>query len=521
MDPAALHRAAQIALGESRFDEVRRLCLALIAATPDFADGHFLLGVAEGSAGRIRLALEALSNAVRLSPRAEYLAQYARFLVLARQDLQARQVADQAVTLESADALTLDTLGCVYSRLAAHDKAAPLFQAAVTQRPDHVQMRYNLASSLGFLGRFDEAAEHYERIIAAQPRFVKAHSALSTLKKQTPESNHVARLEALLPQRRDSIDELHLRYALAKEYEDLQDHDAAFRHLDAANRRRKAQLGYHIDSDRAIFERLMQCFAQAGYFHGDSDVTDAPIFIIGLPRTGTTLADRILSSHPQVESAGELQAMPLAVKRLSRTTSHFALDTATIDAAGNVSPAELGRLYLNNAAPHRRTRPRFIDKLPLNFFHVGFIARALPNSKIVCLRRHPLDSVWSNYKHLFATNFSYYNYSYDLLDTAAYYVLFDRLMSSWRQLFPGRVLELHYEAVVDDLEGQSRRLLAHCGLEWSDDCLRFHENTSAVATPSATQVRQPIYRSALGRWRAYERYLAPVREFFEAHGIDT
>jgi hypothetical protein len=176
-------------------------------------------------------------------------------------------------------------------------------------------------------------------------------------------------------------------------------------------------------------------------------------------------------------------------------------------------------LYLELAAPHRRRDVRFVDKLPLNFFYVGFIARALPRASIVCLRRHPLDTVWSNYKHLFGTNFSYYNYSFDLLDTAAYYVMFDRLVKLWQRLFPGRVLELQYEAVVEDLEGQSRRLLAHCGLDWADECLRFYENKSAVATPSSTQVRQPIYRGSLGRWRAYERHLAPVREFFEAHGI--
>jgi len=521
MNSVRLHRAAQLALGESRFEDTRRLCLEMIAARPDFADAHFLLGVAEGSAGRLRAALAALENAVRLAPRAEYLAQYARFLVLARQHARALRVADDAVQLQPVDAITLDTLGCVYSRLAAHERAVPLFEAAVHQRPEHVQLRYNLAASLGFLGRFGEAEQHYERIIAMQPSFVKAHSALATLKKQSPESNHLARMEALLSQLSDSSDELHLRYALAKEYEDLQDHDAAFRQLDAANRRRKAQLGYHFDSDRAVFDRLTRCFQQPSYFQGDSDLREGPIFVVGLPRTGTTLVERILSSHPEVESGGELQAMPIAVKRLSGTPTRAVLDPETVDAAGSIAPVALGQLYLDDVAPYRRTRARLVDKLPLNFLYIGFIARALPNAKIVCLRRDPMDSVWSNYKHLFATNFSYYNYSYDLLDTAAYYLMFDQLMGLWRRLLPGRVLELSYEAIVNDLEGQSRRLLAHCALEWSDDCLRFHENNAAIATPSAAQVRQPIYRSAIGSWRAHEQHLAPVRDLFRAQGIEV
>jgi tetratricopeptide (TPR) repeat protein len=520
-DPVALYQAAQGALRASRNEEARRLCQQLIAAKPSFADGYFLLAIAEANIGRINAAIEVLAQAVRLAPRAEYLAHYAKHLVLAKRDAEALAAADSATSMSPTDAQTLDTIGCVYSRLGAHEKAIPLFKEAVKQQPDHHEMRYNLASSLGFSGRFDEAAGHYEKIIATRPDFVQAHSALSRLRKQSPESNHIERLETLLQRARGGVDALHLHHALAKEYEDLGDYDAAFRNLDVANRRRKAEIGYHIGIDRAIFEHTARKFQQDSYFRGKSDATADPIFIVGMPRTATTLTERILSSHPEVESAGELQAMPLAIKRLAGTASRRVLDTATLDAVSALAPATVGRMYLELAAPHRRRNVRFVDKLPLNFFYVGFIARAMPNASIVCLRRNPLDTVWSNYKHLFGTSFSYYNYSFDLLDTAAYYVMFDRLVKLWRQLFPGRLLELQYEAVVEDLEGQSRQLLAHCGLDWTDECLRFYENKSAVATPSTTQVRQPIYRSSLGRWRAYEGHLAPVREFFEAHGISV
>jgi tetratricopeptide (TPR) repeat protein len=516
---AALYRAAQQALRRSHTDEARRLSLQLVAAHPDFADGHFLLALSEVNNGHLAAAIEALERALRLAPHAEYYAHYAKCLVLVRRDSEALRAADQAALLPPADALSLDTLGCVYSRLGMHDKAVPLFEIAVKQTGNHPQMRFNLASSLGFLGRFQEAADHYEKIIATNPDFVPAHSALSNLKKQSPTSNHIARLEALLPRVANSTDALHVRHALAKEFEDVGDYDSAFRHLAAANLRRKTELGYHINVDRRIFDQLMQRFAQVDYFRGASELTVAPIFIVGLPRTGTTLTDRILAAHPEVESAGELGAMPIAVKRLSGSASRRALDADIIDRAGGISPGALGRLYLDLSSPHRRQNLRFIDKLPLNFFYLGFIARALPGAKIVCLRRHPLDSVWSNYKHLFATNFSYYNYSCDLLDAAAYYVLFDRLMKFWRELLPGRILELKYESVVEDLEGQSRQLLAHCGLQWKEECLRFHENKSAVATPSGPQVRQPIYRGAVGRWRAYEHHLTSVREYLLAHGV--
>jgi hypothetical protein len=240
-----------------------------------------------------------------------------------------------------------------------------------------------------------------------------------------------------------------------------------------------------------------------------------------MPRTGTTLVDRILSSHPLVESAGELQVMQIVIKRLTATASRVALDPQTIDAAARLAPIRVGADYLEGAAPHRKTARRFIDKLPLNFLYAGYIARALPSAKLICLRRDPLDTVWSNYRHLFATGYSYYSYSFDLMDTARYYVLFDRLMRFWEERFPGRILQVQYESLVDDQEAQTRRLLEHCALPWNEACLSFHENASAVATPSATQVRQPLYRTALGRWRRYERYLQPVREYFESEGITS
>lgn len=521
-DLAARHRAAAAALNRGNNAEARRICHEIIAARPDHADSYFLLGMAEANEGRLPAALTAVHKATQLRATPEYLAQLARLLVTARRDADALAVAGQALALHPQDALTFDTIGGVYSRLSAHAQALPCFEQAVARNPQHAQMRFNYAASLGFAGRFEEAEREYEAAIALKPNFVQAHAALSAARTQTPERNHVARLEALLTTITNSVDSLHVHYALAKEYEDLKQPDAVFQHLDAANRRRKAELGYNIDVDRGIFDRLSRCFEQPDYFHGQGEPGEpnrAPIFVLGMPRTGTTLVDRILSSHPDVESAGELQVMQLSLKRLARTSSRYVLDPETIDAAQKIAPSELGRMYLDGAAPYRKSARRFIDKLPLNFLYVGYIARALPEAKIVCLRRHPLDTVWSNYRHLFATNFSYYSYSYDLLDTAAYYVMFDRLMHFWQERFPGRVLQVQYEALVEDQEAQTRRLLEHCDLAWDERCLHFHQNDAAVATPSGTQVRQPIYRSALGRWRNYERYLEPAMRYLGERGF--
>jgi hypothetical protein len=318
----------------------------------------------------------------------------------------------------------------------------------------------------------------------------------------------------------DGRDRLLLGYALAKELEDLGRPDEALERLCAANAEHHRTLCYEFARDAATFDAIEASWPSIAAARAEDAARDAPIFIIGMPRTGTTLVDRILSSHPDVESAGELQAMPLAVKKAAGTRTPTVMDPETIAAATARDMSAIGRDYLQRAGHHRRDPSRrFIDKFPGNFLYAGFIAQTLPAARIVCLRRHPMDTVLSNFRNLFAVGSRYYDYSYDLIDIAAYYVRFDRLMALWREALPGRVIELRYEDFVADQEGQSRRLLAHCGLEWSDKCLSFHTNGAPVSTPSATQVRRPIYRDSVARWKRHEQVLEPVRRFFERSGI--
>ncbi|WP_436015630.1 sulfotransferase [Phenylobacterium sp. LjRoot219] len=516
---AAARRAAVAALNGRDMLQLGRSAQAMIAARPQEADGHFFFGLAAEAIGRVSLALQAIEEAARLSPKPEYFAQRARLLLLLRQDAAARKSAHAAAALAPRDASTLDTIGCVFARLGDHAAALPPFERAAALQPNNPQFRFNLASTLGFLGRTAEAEGHYEAILAVDPDCGKAHLALATGRRARPEANPVARLTAALGRARNPEDVLQIRYALAKAYEELGEHRAAFAQLHEANSRRRRELAHDPTFDRAIFERLEQRFAAPDYFQGAGAASAAPIFVVGLPRTGTTLVDRILSSHPQVRSAGELQAMPLAVKLSGGSPSPFVIDPETIDAAAALAPAAVAEAYLQRASAHHGAGGRFVDKLPLNFLYVGYIARAFPNASIVCLRRHPLDSVWSNYKHLFSTEFSYYNYSYDLRDAADYYLQFDRLMAFWAQQFPGRVLQVSYEGLVDAQEAWTRKILQHCALPWDEACLRFHENVAAVSTPSAAQVRRPLYRDAVARWRAYAEELEPARRMFEAAGL--
>lgn len=517
---APLRSAARDALGRGDMAAVARLATALIERAPDNAEGPFLSGLAQASAGRIGAAIKQVNRAVALAPCGEYRAQLARLLLLARRDAEAAAVLAAVETDLPDDALSRDTIGCAYARLASHHAALPHFAHAVRGAPARIDFRYNLAATLSFLGRADDAARELEAVIKCAPHDGRAHHLLSGLRKQTSDCNHIPRLGAIAAQAQSGRDRLLLGYALAKELDDVGRAPEAFVALAAANREHRRSLPYSAARDAAVFDAIeAEWCGPAGAAPG-APCDPAPIFVIGMPRTGTTLVDRILSSHPAVESLGELQAMPLAVKAAAGTRTRTVLDPETVSAAARADLALAGADYLKRAEPYRLLgKPRFVDKFPGNFHYVGLIARALPSATIVCLRRHPLDTVLSNFRNLFAISSPYYDYSYDLAEIAAYYVRFDRLMAGWRRMLPGRVLEMSYEALVADQEGETRRLLAHCGLDWSERCLAFHTNAAPVSTPSAAQVRRPLNREGIARWRAHAAALEPARQLIAAAGI--
>lgn len=509
---------ARDALAQGDVQAARQFAARMMASDPSDAEGHFIFGLAESTDGRIGAGIQHLDRAVTLDPQGEYRAQLARLLVMMRRDGDAAAILHDAEKAPPTDALSRDTIGCVYARLGDHSAALTHFEEAVRLDPPNINYRYNLATTLNFLGRSDEAETALEALVALAPQDARAHHLLSALRKQRPDNNHVDRLTGTLADAKDSRSRLLLGYALAKELEDIGRPDEALERLCATNAEHRRKLPYAFARDAALFDAVEGAWplAPASQAPGDD-----PLFIIGMPRTGTTLVDRILSSHPSVESAGELQAMPLSVKKAAGTKTPTVMDADTIAAAARADMGMIGRDYLDRAAHHRRQSGlRFIDKFPGNFFYAGFIARALPAARIVCLRRHPMDTVLSNFRNLFAVSSRYYDYSYDLLDIAAYYVRFDRLMSLWREALPGRLIELRYEDLVADQEGESRRLLAHCGLDWSDNCLSFHTNHAPVSTPSAAQVRRPIYGDSVGRWKRHADVLEPVRRFFEQAGVD-
>ncbi len=509
---------AALLLEQQRPAEAADCCRRWLSAAAEDADAHWLLGMAQLQQRQLAAALASLRRARALAPRrADIAAQLARALSLGQQKAAAFAAAEAALTLEPDSALTLDTLGVVFSRANAHGRAAGLFAAAVRLQPGNAGYQFNLATSLKFLGDFEAAEAAYEACLAADPQYWKAYPTLSQLRQQTPERNHLSRYQALLPGATTVEGQLHLCMALFKECEDLGDYPAAFAHLSAGKAARRKSLDYSVAADEQLFAALTARCAAPLPVQAGCDSRE-PIFVIGMPRTGTTLVERILSSHADVHSAGELQNFGLMLKRASGSRTPQLLDAETLESLGAVDFAAVGQAYVDSTRPDTGHRPRFVDKMPLNFLYAAFIRQALPHAKIICLRRNAWDTCLSNFRQLFALNFSYYNYSYDLLDTGRYFMLFDRLMAHWQTLMPGAILELEYEQLVAAPEAQIRRLLAHCELDWDDRCLHFERNQAAVSTASAVQVRQPLYQSAVQRFRHYAAELAPLTQLLTASG---
>ncbi|MBU4136222.1 MAG: sulfotransferase, partial [Alphaproteobacteria bacterium] len=413
------------------------------------------------------------------------------------------------------DARLLQHLGEHYTHCGKPDAAARCYRRAAELTPDDPRCLYNLSAALIALGRLGEAEALLDRVIALDQQDADAWQNRSTLRRQTPESNHVADLFKAVERVRSGPAEVALCYALAKELEDLGDPDHSFAWLRRGADRRRSLLSYRVEADVAAMAEITRVFDAPLFDPPPAGCPEpGPVFVMGLPRSGTTLVDRIISSHSDVESLGEINDFALALMRLAGATGGKG---DLIRRSADLDPAALGRAYLDSVAGYGRTRPMFIDKTPANFLYVGLIARALPNARIIHLRRHPLDSGYALYKTLFRMGCPY---SYDLGDLAAYMLAHRRLMDHWRAVAPGGILDVDYEALVADQEAVSRRIIDHCGLDWQDACLTFHENTAPAATASAAQVRQPIHARSVGLWRRYADQLEPLAAALRAGGVD-
>ena len=432
-----------------------------------------------------------------------------------------------AAILESAEPLIAEKpvhaamFASLLVRTGRHDRAVHFYQEAIWQEPDNARHQFSLAATLRFLGRLEEAECACDAAIEIDPEEYEAYLIRSDLRSQTQASNHVAELEqALVEQNAPYMGEAMLCFALAKESEDIGDSKKSFHYLKQGANLRRRHLSYDVGRDVEIIEELiLQFSAENIQARGDSGSADPlPVFVIGMPRTGTTLLERMLASHSQIHSAGELPNFSQQVAAMGRCDNpeRARAPRDLVAASLNFDMAELGANYLDSVRELTGSSARMIDKLPFNYLNVALIHLSLPASTIIHVCRDPMDTCYAVYKTLFQRA---YPFSYDLDDLARYFIAYWKLMQHWRQVMPGRMIELQYEALVHNPIEEGRRMIEACNLNWETSMQEFHRNPTASMTASASQVRRPVYRSSVGKWRRYEMELRPLYERLEEAGI--
>jgi tetratricopeptide (TPR) repeat protein len=422
------------------------------------------------------------------------------------------------------DHLLLQQIAELYLKCGQHVEAGRCYARSVELQPSNPDYLYNLAASKTALGDLEAAETLYTQVIHIRPDDHGAWLNRSGLRTQTPQKNHVDQLKYVKSRLKpDDSGQVQVCYALAKELEDIRNYDEAFRFLQEGSHQRRQAMQYDVREDEAAMAAIGRFFDEkllSGI--GPQHQIERPVFVLGLPRSGTTLIDRIISSHSQVSSLGEHNTLPLALMNMARVETgdaggYAAEKIRLIEQSARLDFAELGRRYCSGIDGFDNPAVRLIDKTPLNFLYLGLIHLAMPGAKIIHMRRHPVDNCYAMYKTLFRAG---YPFSYSLQEVGRYYIAYRGLMDHWRKTIPGAFLEVDYESVIAEQEGESRRILDYLGLEWEDACLEFHRHRGPAATASAAQVRQPIYSTSVGLWRNYARQLGPLAKKLHEHGIE-
>lgn len=402
-------------------------------------------------------------------------------------------------------------LGTVNSSLGRCTEAVEHFARALRLRPDYAEAHNNLGNALYSMGRDEDAAKSFVKAVKLRPDYIEAYCNLTLVKKYQNDDPQIRQMTELMEQPglldRDRI---HLNFALSRVFRHIGDYDKSFHYLVDANRLHDAGQNYDASFPKILATELRSRFSkEVPTLSGDPEVEatggQVPIFIVGMPRSGTSLVEQILSSHSQVYGAGELTLLGAAIQAIDWRSSELSSDQMRA----------VRRSYLS-ALSKIGTRKRYVtDKLPLNFWWIGFIVAAMPEAKIVHMKRDARATCWSNFSHLFTEEGN--GFANSLENVAEYYRLYVEMMAFWHEWAPGRIYDLNYETLTEHQEEETRTLLERLGLDWEERCLRFYENDRVVRTASAIQVRKKMYQGSSQEWRRYERQLAPMIELLQAY----
>jgi tetratricopeptide (TPR) repeat protein len=508
----ALVALAQREHAAGRLAEAAAAYHRILAVRPDIAEGYHNLGIVLMAQGKLDQAAAQFERAVALKPS---LSQTHFELGNIRKEQgqldQAVVRYQRAIALRPDHAGANNNLGNIFRKQGKLDEALARYQQAIALRPDFAEAYHGLGQLLKDLGKFDQALAVFDQGLFLRPDYAEVHYARTDLKTFRVGDADLAALESLAADshRLPPGKMLYIHFALAKALEDVGDYGRAFEQWLEGNALKRREVDYDEASCQRGFRAIAELFDSSllNRFRAPGDPSPVPIFIVGMPRSGTTLVEQILASHPQVQAAGELTNLDQVVQAALGSGGRpigYPQWIRGLDANGF---RRLGQAYLASLPPLSDGKTRITDKLPGNFLRVGLIHLILPNARIIHTMRDPVDTCVSCFSRLFAD----IPFTYDLAELGRHYRWYRELMAHWRSVLPpDAMLEVSYQDVVESLEAQARRLIDYCGLPWDDRCLSFHKTSRPIATPSNVQVRRPIYRSSLARWHKYEAYLQPL-----------
>lgn len=513
-DPELLRAAQALVAGELAVAEP--ILRARLKRAPTDVAAIRMLAELASRLGRYGDAERLLSRALELAPGFRA-ARHNYALVLHRQNRPLEALEQIGILAgDDPDNPALANLkAAVLGRIGEYEDALDLYARVLQRQPAQPKVWMSYGHALKTVGRQGDAVEAYRRAIALEPGMGEVWWSLANLKRVTlDEADIEAMLGALEQGTLTAEDRFHLHFALGKALEDAGDYAASFAHYAEGNRQRRAMVRYDPAEIAAHVQRSAALFTPAFFAErqGHGCPAPDPVFVLGMPRAGSTLIEQILASHSMIEGTMELPDMPQIAARLGgrKLRSQESAYPEVLASLSAQQCRELGEEYLERTRIQRKTgAPFFIDKMPNNFLHVGLIRLILPNAKIIDARRHPLACCFSNFKQHFARGQAF---SYDLAELGAYYRSYTQAMAHFDAVQPGAVHRVYYEAVVDDLESEVRRLLAYLGLPFEEACLHYHASGRAVRTASSEQVRQPIFREGLNQWRHYAQWLGPLKE---------
>jgi tetratricopeptide (TPR) repeat protein len=487
-----------------------RKALALKPHDPDVLDN---LALALKDLERLDESAETLRRALAIESRSDKIhVHYGAVLIDQHKIDEAGAAAEHALSLNPDNHDAVNLIGRVaFEREDLHG-ALGHYRRALALKPDLADAHNNMGNVLKELGQLDEARQAYVTSIDLDPSATGVYVNLADSMKFAPDNPYLATMEALAAKTEglSQTDRMQLDFALGKAYADLKDHKRSFTHLLKGNAAKRATISYDEKAAMAFFDRLEGVFTRdlLKKKSGGGDPSARPIFIIGMPRSGTTLVEQIIASHPLVHGAGELLRLNEAAIEPKGADGNQLVFPEYVPGLDARALRQLGARYLEMVRKRAPDGERVTDKMPSNCYFVGLMRLILPKAKIIHTIRDPVDTCISCFSKLFTAE---QNHTYELGELGRYYRRYERLMAHWRNVLPpGTLLDVEYEKVVADLDGEARRIIAYCGLPWDDRCLSFHQTDRPVRTASATQVRQPIYKSAIGRWRVYEEFLEPL-----------